>query len=74
MDSGFDTQNLPWLEFENEKLTWRELFLPSLPVLLVLYLFLGCLGQYMAAPARIRESRERLLVTEEEIGPAVVVS
>ena len=51
----------------------RELFL-LLPVLLVLHLFLGCLGQHRAAPVRIRESKERLLVTEDEIGPAVVVS
>ena len=47
MDSGIDTQNLPWLEFENEKLTWRELFLLPLPVRLVLHLFLGCLGQHI---------------------------
>ena len=58
MDSGFDTQNLPWLEFENEKLTWREIFLLPIPVFLVLYLFLGYLGQHMVAPVRIRESRE----------------
>ena len=58
MDSGFDTQNLPWLEFENEKLTWREIFLLPIPVFLVLHLFLGYLGQHMVAPVRIRESRE----------------
>ena len=74
MDSRFDTQNLSWLEFENGK-SWRELLLPSLPVLLVLHLFLGCfIGQHMAAPVWIRESRGRLLVSEKEIGPAVVVS
>ena len=43
-------------------------------MLLVLYLFLGCLGQHMAASVRIRELRERFLVTEEDIDPAVVVS
>ena len=57
MDSGFVTENLPWLEFENETLKWRESFL--LPVLLVLHLFLKCVGQHMAAPVRVCESRKK---------------
>ena len=41
---------------------------------IVLHLFLKCVGQHMAAPVRVCESREKLLTTEEELGPAVVVS
>ena len=74
MDLGLSTQNWPWLEFENEKLTWRKLFLLPFPLFFVLHLFLGCLGQHMAVPIRVHESMERLLATEEEISPAVVVS
>ena len=58
--------------FENERLMSRELFL-LLPVLLVLHLFLGYVGQHRAAPVRIRESKERLLVTEGKIDSVAIV-